>query len=393
MRSIALRRTSMNAPDITGTPIDVARRRRRRRRRASRSGRAAARNSRRSDARREAAQQRGRAPPDSACTGNRACRRRRRRRGASAPTSGMRVEPADAVGQRVGGELDVGVEHQVVVGAGAVQHQVVRGAVADVGVAVQADHVHAGVGEALRCRGRSRARRCSRSSLLSISARCTVCSTRRVARRADRERELAQRALEQREVGPVGDDADLERRRQHGCGRPYNGATAYCARRGYRRRGQETVMSHPPSTFAVVPLGPRHADARRSRCRRAATTPPRCARSRRVAAAHRRARRHRRATSPRCWSTATCSGHTTHGLALLRRISTEIEQGRDGEGGRARRRQRAHRPRRRGTGSGCPVRGSTLRALDAAIGDGARCTAPAPSSSAARITSPASPRT
>ncbi len=60
----------------------------------------------------------------------------------------MDVEPGDRVGDRVGGHLDVGIEHDLVVGAGAVQHQVVRDPVADVGVAVQVGDLDPGVGEA-----------------------------------------------------------------------------------------------------------------------------------------------------------------------------------------------------------------------------------------------------
>ena len=64
----------------------------------------------------------------------------------------VRVEPAHAVGERIGCELDIGIEHQVIVRARAVQHEVVRGAVADVRVAVQVRDVHAGVLRSASCR-------------------------------------------------------------------------------------------------------------------------------------------------------------------------------------------------------------------------------------------------
>ena len=68
--------------------------------------------------------------------------------GASRDHVRIRVEPANRIRERVGRELDVGIEHELVVAAGAVQHQVVRDAVADVRVAVQEVELHAGIGEA-----------------------------------------------------------------------------------------------------------------------------------------------------------------------------------------------------------------------------------------------------
>jgi hypothetical protein len=55
-----------------------------------------------------------------------------------------------------------------------------------------------------------------RSALLSISATLTVRTTLDSRAGADRERELAQAALEQLPVGAVRDDRDLQRRRDDG---------------------------------------------------------------------------------------------------------------------------------------------------------------------------------
>ena len=128
---------------------------------------------------------------------------------------GMRVEPADRVGERVGCELDVGVQHELVVGAGAVQHQVVRDAVADVRVAVQEVELDAGVRRSGACRAGSLRRRPRVLAVVDQRER-DAPNDALLARSADRERELAQAALEQHGVGPVGDDADGQRRGKQG---------------------------------------------------------------------------------------------------------------------------------------------------------------------------------
>ena len=51
-------------------------------------------------------------------------------------------------------------------------------------------------------------------------------------------------------------------------------------------------------------------------------------------------------------------GHTTHGLALLAAYLAEIEKGAMAKSGEPARRQRAARPRRPGTATACPDRGS-----------------------------------
>ena len=119
--------------------------------------------------------------------------------GASDADVGVRVEPAHRVGDRVGREFDVGIEHELIVGAGAVQHQVVRDAVADVGVTVEIGHLDAGVGEA---------RLAEPDHLIRDGAILAVVDQRDgdaahaaiLARGADRERELAQAALEQHRI-------------------------------------------------------------------------------------------------------------------------------------------------------------------------------------------------
>ena len=68
--------------------------------------------------------------------------------GAAAPTSGCASSQRIGVGERVAREFDVGIQHELVVGARAVQHQVVRDAVTDVQVPVQVRHLDAGIGEA-----------------------------------------------------------------------------------------------------------------------------------------------------------------------------------------------------------------------------------------------------
>jgi hypothetical protein len=126
----------------------------------------------------------------------------------------VRVEPADAVDERVGRELRVGIQHEVIIGARAVQHEVVRSAIADVGVAVQEHDVHRLVGEAFAA---------ELDDALGDAAVAAVVDQghvhrpqhARVLRRLDRDAERIERALEQRQIRLIGDDADLERGRQH----------------------------------------------------------------------------------------------------------------------------------------------------------------------------------
>ena len=98
----------------------------------------------------------------------------------------------------------------MVIGARTVQHQVMRGAIADVRVAVKEHHVHGSVGEA---------RAAKLDHALGDAAIAAVVDQRdmngfqhpRILRGLDRDAERIQRALEQREIRLIGDDADLER--------------------------------------------------------------------------------------------------------------------------------------------------------------------------------------
>ena len=130
---------------------------------------------------------------------------------------GMRVQPLDRTDKRIGRHLDVGIHHQVIVGAGPVENEIVRGAIADVRVTVAQNQAHAGVIEA-RLADLEHLLRDLR--ILAVVDQSEVhrfeCS--RGARRTDRELELAQYALENPQIRAVRDDADLQRRRQHGGG-------------------------------------------------------------------------------------------------------------------------------------------------------------------------------
>ena len=111
----------------------------------------------------------------------------------------MLGQPAHADGQRIRRELDVGIQHEVIVGAAAMQHQVVRGAVADVRVTVQERQLHVRVLEAA-LRELDRFLR-DRAVAGVVDQRERYRAHRAVlARRADREHELAQAPLEQPEV-------------------------------------------------------------------------------------------------------------------------------------------------------------------------------------------------
>ena len=59
----------------------------------------------------------------------------------------MRVEPAHGVGDAVARDLDIGIQHELVVGARAVQHQVVGDAVANVEMPVQVRDLNPRIGE------------------------------------------------------------------------------------------------------------------------------------------------------------------------------------------------------------------------------------------------------
>ena len=99
-----------------------------------------------------------------------------------------------------------------------------------------------------------------------------------------------------------------------------------------------------------------------------------------------------RATSPTSSSPATCSATRRTGSRCSRRYLGEIEKGDDGEDRRAGRSSTRARPRRPGTAAACRGPGSRC-ARSTRRPRWPRRTAPAPSSSAARITSRALPPT
>ena len=271
----------------------------------------------------------------------------------------MRVEPAHAVDERVGVELDVGIEHEVVVGPGAVQHEVVRGAVADVRVAVQVDHVNARVGEArLAERGDLRSAT-ARSSLLSISARCTVRSAPSSRAAPIASASLRSVRSRRRDVGPVRDDADLQRRRQHE-GRSGDGsdrvreAAAGCARIWEVRRPVNVRPRVVDSTCLRRTRVDRHAVAMHAPSHAAAGA----RRLRDALLAHAGVRDDIARTTAEVLVDGDLLGHTTHGLALLPAYLGELDARHDGaRPASPSRRCSATAPRRRGTGSACPGRG------------------------------------
>ena len=126
----------------------------------------------------------------------------------------IRVEPANRVGERVARELDVGIEHQLIIAAGAVQHQVVRDAVADVRVSVQEVELDARIGEALPGEAHAFGRDLLVLAVVDQGHR-HLRQDAILSRGADRERKVGETALEQRGIGPVGHDADGQRRREH----------------------------------------------------------------------------------------------------------------------------------------------------------------------------------
>ena len=163
----------------------------------------------------------------------------------------MRVEPANGVGDRVARDLDVGIQHELIVGAGAVQHQVVRDAVADVARARagRCTWMPESAKRALPSRITSSAT--LRSSLLSISATATLRTHAVLARGADRERELAQAALEQHRVRPERDDADGQRGGKHEDGlRESAAGTARQSRTVAARRVESSKNRAAASTAA-----------------------------------------------------------------------------------------------------------------------------------------------
>ena len=141
---------------------------------------------------------------------------------------GVRVEPAHGVGDRIARDFDVGVQHELIVGARPVQHQVMRDAVANVEVPVQVGHLDPGIGEA---------RLPEADHLVGDDPVFAVVDQRHgdaadatvLARGADRQRELAQAALEQHRVGAERDDTDGQRRGKHGTDSEWAaGANVYC---------------------------------------------------------------------------------------------------------------------------------------------------------------------
>ena len=127
----------------------------------------------------------------------------------------IRVEPAYRVDERVGRELDVGIQHQLIVAAGAVQHQVVRDAVPDVRMAVQEVELHPGIREVLPAQPDPDFRALRILAVVDQGQRRTRDDAL-LARDADRPRQMGEAALEQCGIGPIRDDADGQRRGEHG---------------------------------------------------------------------------------------------------------------------------------------------------------------------------------
>ena len=225
----------------------------------------------------------------------------------------------------------------------------------------------------------------SRSSLLSMSATAHALHAAVLARGADRERELAQAALEQHGVRAERDDADGQRGGKHGRERERSRRRVARERRRASGRivGESRARQPPRIVPRTLPVTWRRSPLRR---RRAAP------RSRRALLDRAGVRDDMRATSPTSWSTATCSATRRTDSRCSRPISPRS------------RRARWRRPARptivnarpaAQTWDGAPAAGALAHAARARRGggDGARRTAPAPSSSGARITSRASPPT
>ena len=132
------------------------------------------------------------------------------RRGRQYADFRMRIEKAQAGDQRIRRQLDVWIEHEVIVCVAAVHDQVVRAAITDVGVAVKVIHGHAGILEPRlaetyhRFRGRARDRVVDQHDVGGAEQSCAP-------RRVERRRQRAEAAFEKREVGLVRDDADRQR--------------------------------------------------------------------------------------------------------------------------------------------------------------------------------------
>ena len=192
------------------------------------------------------------------------------------------------------------------------------------------------------------------------------------ARRADRERELAQAALEQPQVGPIGDDADLQRGRQHGVRERARAdrkeGNAGRTSKNRRMRRDRRLSCRPRARVhclrlhrAPIPMQNR-ASAASTIVRMTASLPAttrarsspsrtRCSRSPACAATS-------RAMSPRSSSTAICSDTRRTASRCSPGYLAEIEKGAMAEDGRADGRPARGPRRRRGTASGCPDRGS-----------------------------------
>ena len=129
----------------------------------------------------------------------------------------MRVHPAHADREGIAIELDVRVEDEVVVGAAAMEHEVVRRAEADVRVAVQVVHLHVAAGKAHATEVDDRT--CARAVLAVVHER-HVHGTDYLglAGRRNRDRKAMERAVEERTVRLERHDADLERRGKQGWG-------------------------------------------------------------------------------------------------------------------------------------------------------------------------------
>jgi L-lactate dehydrogenase len=204
-----------------------------------------------------------------------------------------------------------------------VKHQVVRRAVADVRVSVQVGDVHGRVGEA---------RASEFDHPLGDPAIGAVVDHREmdgfqdacVLGRFDRQPERVERALEQRQVGSIRDDADLQRRRQHGS--PY---ALESAKHTWRRAARPGDSMPHPSPAAHGPSPTSAADPGASQ--RYAAERLRAYADALLTAADMRADMARDVAS--ILLDGDLMGHTTHGLALLPGYLGEITQARMGKSG------------------------------------------------------------
>ena len=112
--------------------------------------------------------------------------------------------------QCIPGELDVGIEHQVIVRVTTVHDQVMRCAVADIRMAVKVVHGHCGTfevsGAELYDRFRGRA-------FTGVIDEHQVYGSQQLilGGHGDRLRKLAQCRIEQRKIRAIRDDADRQR--------------------------------------------------------------------------------------------------------------------------------------------------------------------------------------